>query len=34
MELYEPVPVRAPDGQLVGVVNPADLAAALQVEQP
>ncbi len=34
MELYEPVPVRAPDGQLVGVVNPADLAAARQVEQP
>lgn len=34
MELYEPVPVRGDDGQLVGVVNPADLAAALQVEQP
>lgn len=34
MELYEPVPVRGDDGKLVGVVNPADLAAALQVEQP
>jgi glycine betaine/proline transport system ATP-binding protein len=34
MALYEPVPVRGEDGQLVGVVNPADLAAALQVEQP
>ena len=33
MELYEPVPVRTPEGELVGVVNPADLAAALQVEQ-
>ncbi|UWQ23648.1 betaine/proline/choline family ABC transporter ATP-binding protein [Leisingera aquaemixtae] len=33
MELYEPVPVRTPEGKLVGVVNPADLAAALQVEQ-
>ena len=33
MELYEPVPVRTPEGEVVGVVNPADLAAALQVEQ-
>lgn len=33
MELYEPVPVRSPEGNVVGVVNPADLAAALQVEQ-
>ena len=32
MDLYEPVPVRATDGKLIGVVNPADLAAALQVE--
>ena len=32
MDLYEPVPVRDADGRLVGVVNPADLAAALQVE--
>ncbi|MGR3759873.1 quaternary amine ABC transporter ATP-binding protein [Roseobacteraceae bacterium NS-SX3] len=34
MELYEPVPVRDPEGKLVGVVNPADLAAALQVDTP
>jgi len=32
MDLYEPVPVRDADGSLVGVINPADLAAALQVE--
>ncbi|CUH89439.1 Glycine betaine transport ATP-binding protein OpuAA [Phaeobacter sp. CECT 5382] len=32
MDLYEPVPVRDADGTLVGVINPADLAAALQVE--
>ncbi|WP_212744734.1 quaternary amine ABC transporter ATP-binding protein [Parasedimentitalea maritima] len=32
MDLYEPVPVRAEDGTLLGVVNPADLAAALHVE--
>jgi glycine betaine/proline transport system ATP-binding protein len=32
MDLYEPVPVRADDGALIGVVHPADLAAALQVE--
>lgn len=33
MELYEPVPVRDKEGNLVGMVNPADLAAALQVEE-
>ncbi|WP_281955297.1 quaternary amine ABC transporter ATP-binding protein [Pseudophaeobacter arcticus] len=32
MDLYDPVPVRDSDGALVGVINPADLAAALQVE--
>jgi len=32
MDLYEPVPVRDETGQVIGVVNPADLAAALQVE--
>jgi glycine betaine/proline transport system ATP-binding protein len=32
MELYEPVPVRDENGALLGVVNPADLAAALQVD--
>ena len=32
MNLYEPVPVRDADGSLKGVVNPADLAAALQAE--
>lgn len=32
MDLYEPVPVRDRDGALVGVINPADLAAALQVD--
>lgn len=32
MDLYEPVPVRDSDGHLVGVINPADLAAALQVD--
>lgn len=32
MDLYDPVPVRDKDGTLVGVINPADLAAALQVE--
>jgi glycine betaine/proline transport system ATP-binding protein len=32
MDLYEPVPVRDADGSLKGVVNPADLAAALQAE--
>lgn len=32
MDLYEPVPVRDVDGTLVGVINPADLAAALQVD--
>lgn len=33
MELYEPVPVRDEKGKIVGVVQPSDLAAALQVEQ-
>ncbi|GAA6190646.1 betaine/proline/choline family ABC transporter ATP-binding protein [Phaeobacter sp. NW0010-22] len=33
MELYEPVPVHDKAGKLVGMVNPADLAAALQVEE-
>jgi len=32
MDLYEPVPVRDKDGGLLGVVNPADLAAALHVD--
>ncbi|WP_282077701.1 quaternary amine ABC transporter ATP-binding protein [Epibacterium ulvae] len=32
MSLYEPVPVHGEDGAVVGVVNPAELAAALQVE--
>lgn len=32
MDLYDPVPVRDGDGGIVGVINPADLAAALQVE--
>jgi glycine betaine/proline transport system ATP-binding protein len=32
MDLYEPVPVRSPEGKLIGVVHPSDLAAALQVE--
>ncbi|MBE1282714.1 MAG: betaine/proline/choline family ABC transporter ATP-binding protein [Rhodobacteraceae bacterium] len=34
MDLYEPVPVHDDSGKVVGVVNPADLAAALQVETP
>lgn len=33
MDLYDPVPVRDRDGGVIGVVNPADLAAALQVER-
>ncbi len=32
MSLYEPVPVRDRQGNLVGAVQPADLASALQVE--
>lgn len=32
MNLYDPVPVRDAQGNVVGVVNPSDLAAALQVE--
>jgi glycine betaine/proline transport system ATP-binding protein len=33
MSLYEPVPVHDATGKLVGAVNPADLAAALQVDE-
>ena len=33
MSLYEPVPVHDRDGKLVGAVQPADLAAALQVDE-
>ncbi len=33
MDLYEPVPVRDDTGKVIGVVNPADLAAALQVDR-
>ncbi len=33
MSLYEPVPVHGADGKVVGVVNPADLASALQVDR-
>ena len=34
MALYQPVPVRDETGAVIGAVNPADLAAALQVEKP
>lgn len=30
---YAPVAVRGPDGQVIGLVDPADLAAALQTDQ-
>ncbi|WP_425043953.1 quaternary amine ABC transporter ATP-binding protein [Primorskyibacter sp. S87] len=33
MELYQPVPVHGAGGEIVGTVNPADLAAALQAEE-
>jgi glycine betaine/proline transport system ATP-binding protein len=33
MGLYEPVPVWDPSGNCVGVVDPGDLAAALQVDE-
>ncbi|HSF95478.1 MAG TPA: betaine/proline/choline family ABC transporter ATP-binding protein [Thermohalobaculum sp.] len=33
MSLYQPVPVRDAAGEIVGVVNPSDLAAALQVDE-
>ncbi|MEP3632904.1 MAG: glycine betaine/L-proline ABC transporter ATP-binding protein [Shimia thalassica] len=33
MSLYEPVPVHDAAGKLVGAVNPAELAAALQVDE-
>jgi glycine betaine/proline transport system ATP-binding protein len=33
MQLYQRVPVRDENGQVVGAVHPADLAAALQVEE-
>jgi glycine betaine/proline transport system ATP-binding protein len=33
MELYSPVPVRNENGEIVGTVQPSDLAAALQVEE-
>ncbi|MCQ0092757.1 glycine betaine/L-proline ABC transporter ATP-binding protein [Roseovarius sp. M141] len=32
MSLYEPVPVRGRDGQIAGMIDPADLAKALQVD--
>ena len=32
MSLYDPVPVRSPEGEKVGFVRPSELAAALQVE--
>ncbi len=32
MSLYEPVPVWGQDGQIAGMVNPSDLASALQVD--
>lgn len=34
MALYQPVPVHDGQGRVIGSVNPADLAAALQVEEP
>ena len=33
MSLYDPVPVRDDKGKVIGVVDPASLAAALQVEE-
>ncbi len=33
MALYEPVPVRNAQGEVIGAVNPKDLAAALQTEE-
>ncbi len=33
MSLYEPVPVHDGAGQVIGMVHPADLAAALQVDE-
>lgn len=33
MDLYEPVPVHDAQGSVVGMVHPADLAAALQVDE-
>ena len=30
---YDPVPVRCSDGKVVGMVDPADLVAALQAEE-
>ena len=33
MSLYDPVPVRGKDGAVIGMVDPADLARALQVEE-
>ncbi|MCL6283145.1 betaine/proline/choline family ABC transporter ATP-binding protein [Ruegeria sp. 2012CJ41-6] len=33
MNLYEPVPVRDSSGEVVGIVHPSDLAAALQVDE-
>ncbi|PVA11453.1 ABC transporter ATP-binding protein [Pelagivirga sediminicola] len=32
MSLYDPVPVHGPDGQIVGMVDPAELARAVQVD--
>ncbi len=33
MSLYDPVPVRGDGGEVIGMVHPADLASALQVEE-
>lgn len=33
MSCYEPVPVHDASGAVVGIVHPADLAAALQVDE-
>ncbi len=33
ISLYDPVPVWGDDGKMIGVVDPADLAAALQAEE-
>ncbi len=33
MSLYEPVPVRGDSGDIIGMVDPADLASALQAEE-
>lgn len=34
MDLYQPVPVRDSAGAVIGTVHPADLAAALQADEP